>query len=117
MELGIEDAQLSTNGLVEFGIVRGGAPLLLFTWPSTDAATEGDGKVKKQYPGLLDAWPEVSEGTVGTLMLTGSQPIKPQTCFAYSSSIQGSRSVHQRVERSRTELGLPGGEGVPEATE
>lgn len=51
--LGIEDAQLSTNGLLELGIVTGGAPPLPLTWLSTDAATEGDEKVKKQYPGLL----------------------------------------------------------------
>ena len=117
IEPGIDDAQLSTNGLVELGIVTGGAPPLPLTWPSTDAATEGDGKVKKQYPGLLAGWPEVSEGPLGTLVLTGSQPIKPQTCFAYSSSIQGSRSLQQSVERRRTELGLPGGEGVPETTD
>lgn len=32
-------------------------------------------------------------------MLEGSQPMRLQTCLAYSSSIQGSSSPHQSVER------------------
>jgi hypothetical protein len=54
MELGIEDAQLSTNGLFELGIVMDDALPLPLTWLRTDAATEGDGNVKKQYPGLFE---------------------------------------------------------------
>lgn len=53
IELGMEDAQSSTKGLLELGIVSGGALPLALTWLITDAATEGEGKVKKQYPGLL----------------------------------------------------------------
>lgn len=41
-------------------------------------------------------------------MLMGSHVMRPQTCLAYSSSIQGSSSPHQRVEREAMELLLSG---------
>jgi hypothetical protein len=37
-------------------------------------------------------------------MLSGSQRMRLQTCFAYSSSIQGSSSPHQRVDRVRGDV-------------
>ena len=42
------------------------------------------------------------------MMLTGSHFMRPQTCLAYSSSIQGSSSPHQRVEREAMELFVRG---------
>jgi hypothetical protein len=43
-------------------------------------------------------------------MSTVSQRMRPQTRFAYSSSIQGSSSPHQSVERVRGDVE---GGGVP----
>lgn len=37
-------------------------------------------------------------------MLTGSHPMRVQTCWAYASSIQASRSPHQSVEREVLEV-------------
>jgi hypothetical protein len=45
-----------------------------------------------------------SGGGCGTLILSGSQRMRLQTCFAYSSSIQGSSSPHQIVDRVRDEV-------------
>ena len=104
----MEEVQFITKGFAELGMEAGGAfPLLpLFEiWASTEAAWAGDGKVRKQYPGLLDCWPvEASGAAWGTLILTGFQPMSPQTCLAYSSSIQGSNSPHQSVERDAREF-------------
>ena len=101
------DAQFMTKGLDELGICSG-PPLPLGPFEicaSTDAAWAGEGKVRKQYPGLLACWPVAGSGAgCGTLMLAGSQPMSPQTCLAYSSSIQGSSSPHQSVERTAREL-------------
>lgn len=100
--VGTEDAQLSMKGLEEFGMVTL-LPELLgppFIWVRTDAACEVEGNVRKQYPGLLACLPVRGSGAgLGTLILIGSQPMRLQTCLAYSSSIQGSSSPHQSVER------------------
>ena len=47
-------------------------------------------------------------------MLTGSQPMRAQTCLAYSSSIQGSSSPHQRVERDEFEVAVAVEEDIGE---
>ena len=103
-----EEAQFMTKGFAELGIETGASfPLfpLFDIWASTEAAWAGDGKVRKQYPGLLACWPVDASGAGwGTLMLTGSQPMSPQTCLAYSSSIQGSNSPHQTVEPDAREF-------------
>jgi hypothetical protein len=49
-----------------------------------------------------------SGGGRGTRTLTGSQPMRVHTCFAYSSSIQGSRSPQQTEEREDEMLGDEG---------
>ena len=100
-----EEAQFMTKGFAELGMGTGAPFTLLEIWVSTEAAWAGDGKVRKQYPGLLACWPVVASGAGwGTLILTGSQPMRLQTCLAYSSSIQGSKSPHQIVERDAREF-------------
>lgn len=54
-----------------------------------------------------------SDVELGTLILTGSQPMSPHTCLAYSSSIQGSSSPHQSVARvPNVAVMAAGGAGV-----
>lgn len=57
-----EDAQFMTKGFAEFGMGTGAPFTLLEIWVSTEAAWAGDGKVRKQYPGLLACWPVDASG-------------------------------------------------------
>lgn len=89
-------AHTALNGRCEFGISLGGRQA-----SSAVLAASAFMNVIKQYPGLFGrslgllpgCW-----GTVGTLRITFSHPITPQTPLKYSTSIHGSRSPNRNVD-------------------